>query len=270
MLSGRGWVCSSRIDLPIIAASGGSAPEWLETSSAPPVAGTFSIPSTSARNQCGRRTRRASSRRSPSIRSERPQSLRRRSGSTPGRCSLSVSAGTSSAPGSRRRSRRERGVRVGFGHDGPVCQIAGGPQDRVERCAQLDPVAGGDHALALDQLLVPRVDQRGRDDAGFAGAHDVHRAVVDEHVDLELDAAGHLVERAVQVVVGQPDLRRASGRCAARRLRAPVARHVDPVARRVPVAHGLDGVLVGHAGEDVLVRVGLLDAVDHRVALERA
>ena len=51
MLSGRGWVCSSRIDLPIIAASGGSAPEWFETSRAPPVDGTFSIPSTSARNQ---------------------------------------------------------------------------------------------------------------------------------------------------------------------------------------------------------------------------
>ena len=30
---------------------GGRAPEWLETSSAPPSAGTFSMPSTSARNQ---------------------------------------------------------------------------------------------------------------------------------------------------------------------------------------------------------------------------
>jgi hypothetical protein len=38
------------IALAIIAASGGSAPEWLETSSAPPSAGTFSIPSTSQRN----------------------------------------------------------------------------------------------------------------------------------------------------------------------------------------------------------------------------
>jgi hypothetical protein len=50
-LSGRGWACSSRIDLPIIAASGGRAPEWFDTSSPPPVDGTFSIPSTSARNQ---------------------------------------------------------------------------------------------------------------------------------------------------------------------------------------------------------------------------
>jgi hypothetical protein len=39
------------IALPIIAPSGGSAPEWLETSSAPPFAGMFSIPSTSHRNQ---------------------------------------------------------------------------------------------------------------------------------------------------------------------------------------------------------------------------
>jgi len=36
----------------IIGASGGSAPEWFETISAPPVDGTFSTPSTSTRNQC--------------------------------------------------------------------------------------------------------------------------------------------------------------------------------------------------------------------------
>ena len=42
--------CSSLIALAIIGASGGSAPEWLETSSAPPSAGTFSMPSTSQRN----------------------------------------------------------------------------------------------------------------------------------------------------------------------------------------------------------------------------
>ena len=51
MFTGRGCVCSSRIAFEIIAASGGSAPPWLETSSAPPLDGTFSIPSTSARNQ---------------------------------------------------------------------------------------------------------------------------------------------------------------------------------------------------------------------------
>ena len=35
----------------IIVASGGRAPEWFDTSSAPPEDGTFSTPSTSARNQ---------------------------------------------------------------------------------------------------------------------------------------------------------------------------------------------------------------------------
>ena len=39
MLSGRGLGCSSRIAFAIVAASGGRAPEWLETSSAPPVGG---------------------------------------------------------------------------------------------------------------------------------------------------------------------------------------------------------------------------------------
>ena len=47
----RGRECSSLTALRIIVASGGSAPEWLETSRAPPSAGTFSIPSTSQRNQ---------------------------------------------------------------------------------------------------------------------------------------------------------------------------------------------------------------------------
>ena len=51
MFSGRGWGCSSRIPLAIIAASGGSAPEWFDTSIAPPAPGRFSMPSTSTRNQ---------------------------------------------------------------------------------------------------------------------------------------------------------------------------------------------------------------------------
>ena len=51
MWSGRGRACSSLIAFAIIDASGGSAPAWLATISAPPVAGTFSIPSTSQRNQ---------------------------------------------------------------------------------------------------------------------------------------------------------------------------------------------------------------------------
>ena len=39
----------------------------------------------------------------------------------------------------------------------------------------------------------------------LAGPGDVHRAVVHQHVDAELDAAGDLVERAVEVVVGHAD-----------------------------------------------------------------
>ena len=35
----------------IIGASGGSAPEWLDVSSAPPSLGTFSMPVVSTRNQ---------------------------------------------------------------------------------------------------------------------------------------------------------------------------------------------------------------------------
>ena len=50
---------------------------------------------------------------------------------------------------------------------------------------------------------------------------------------------------------------------------APVARHVDPVPLLVPGAHGLRGVGVGLGRDDVLVGVRLLDAVHHRVALER-
>ena len=100
-----------------------------------------------------------------------------------------------------------------------------------------------------------------------ASARDVHRAVVHQHVDAQLLAAGDLVERAVQVVVGHADLLEPAlgGRPGAA---AAVARHVDPVAALVPVAHGLDGVGIRLAGGDVLVRMGLLDAVHERVALE--
>ncbi len=77
-----------------------------------------------------------------------------------------------------------------------------------------------------------------------------------------------LVERAVEVVVGQADRLEPAGRRLGRALSA-VARDVDPVAGLVPAAHGLDRVRVGHAGLDVLVGVRLLDAVDERIALER-
>ena len=51
MYSGRGEECSLRIACMIIGASGGSAPEWFDTSRAPPSDGMFSIPSCSTRNQ---------------------------------------------------------------------------------------------------------------------------------------------------------------------------------------------------------------------------
>ncbi len=41
------WSCTATI---VISASTGTVPEWLETISAPPVAGTFSMPRTSTRN----------------------------------------------------------------------------------------------------------------------------------------------------------------------------------------------------------------------------
>jgi hypothetical protein len=51
MYRGRGAGCSLRIACMIIGASGGSAPEWLPTSSAPLLSGMFSTPSASTRNQ---------------------------------------------------------------------------------------------------------------------------------------------------------------------------------------------------------------------------
>ena len=82
-------MCSSRIDLAIIAASGGSAPEWLDTSSAPPVAGHVLDPlDLGAEPVAVEELDRACASKTPSTRSERPQSFRRRSGSTPGRCDV--------------------------------------------------------------------------------------------------------------------------------------------------------------------------------------
>ena len=93
--SGRGSGCSSLIALAIIAASGGSAPEWLETSRAPPSLGTFSMPSTSARNQSGSRSRRSCGRRSP-----------RRARSGPSRRACARARSRAAARASPRSSRR--------------------------------------------------------------------------------------------------------------------------------------------------------------------
>src|SRR5215204_7573929 len=103
----------------------------------------------------------------PSTRSERPQSFSRRSGSTPGRWRFSVSAGTRLwGPGSR--SRTDSGVRVGSVIRGRVLQTARGRADGsvpevvehgIEARLQPRPVASADHPVAVDQLLVPGVDQ---------------------------------------------------------------------------------------------------------------
>ena len=56
--------------------------------------------------------------------------------------------------------------------------------------AQLGPVARADHPVALDDLPVPGVQDRGRHDAGLAGPHDVDRAVVHQHVDARARRSG--------------------------------------------------------------------------------
>ena len=84
-------------------------------------------------------------------------------------------------------------------------------------------------------------------------------AVVDEQVDVQLDAAADLVVRALQVVVGQADLLQpARGGVAG--VRVAVAGDVDEVTVVVPAPDGLDRVGVGLAGEDRRLTVGLLDA----------
>jgi hypothetical protein len=48
-----------------------------------------------------------------------------------------------------------------------------------------------------------------------------------------------------------------------------VARDVDPVACGAPVADRLDGVRIRLGAEDVLLGVGLPDALDELIAIER-
>ena len=100
------------------------------------------------------------------------------------------------------------------------------------------------------------------------GARQVDRRVVDQDVDVELDAAGDLVVGAVQVVVRQADpVEPARGRVVGRG--RAVARDVDPVAVRRASRDGLDRVRVGLGGQDVLLGVGLADALDELLVLER-
>jgi hypothetical protein len=113
------------------------------------------------------------------------------------------------------------------------------------------------------------VHDRGGDDAGLGRRGQVDGAVVYQHVDLELDAARHLVVGAVQVVIGhryplEPALGRLAGGDGA------VARHVDPVALGVPAPDHVDRVRIRLRVDDVLLGVGLLDRRDEVGALQLA
>src|SRR4051794_404124 len=156
--TGRGRVCSSLIALAIIGASGGSAPAWLETSSAPPSAGTFSMPSTSGRNQKRYRNSLTVLSSRPSTRSERPQSLTWRSTSAPGRYgrrSRSGAAGSGACPPTvDRRSATLRGAEAELGG-----------QLRLE----VGPAVGAHDVLGLAEVAVPGVQDRRRRDAFVDG-----------------------------------------------------------------------------------------------------
>src|SRR4051794_7987290 len=215
----------------------------------------------------------------PSIRSLRPQSVSVRSGSSPGRRPRRSSprvagrffawpfAPRSSATGSCMR-RLVRCPPSGMCADcGRRAAGASGAEDGVEPFGQVAPIACADDALLVDHLSVPGVDDRGAQDALLARVFQVHRAVVHEHIDVELDAAGHLVVGAVQVVVRHADPGQPSLGGLPRPLRT-VARDVDPVPFSVPARDGLDGVRVRLRLLDVLVAMALLDQTLELARLE--
>src|SRR4051794_11311920 len=144
---------------------------------------------------------------------------------------------------------------------------ASGAKQRFELVAQVRPVAAADDALLVDERRVPRMDDRGAEDALLTGVFEVHWAVVDEYVDVQLHAARDLVVGAVQVVERHADAVEPSARRVSRALRA-VARDVDPVALLVPALDGLDRFRIGLGLLDVLVAVALCDHVLHLVGIE--
>src|SRR5436190_22748474 len=81
------------------------------------------------------------------------------------------------------------------------------PQRRaaaLEGGGERRPVRGADHLrVLLAEVAVPRVHERGGDHPLLERAHEGDWAVVDEDVDPELDAAGHLVVGAAQVVIAE-------------------------------------------------------------------
>jgi hypothetical protein len=103
------------------------------------------------------------------------------------------------------------------------------------------------------------VAQRRGGDARVDRAEQVHRRVVDQHLDPDLAAARELVGGAVQIVVRQPDALQPAG---GGRVRAVVAvgGDVDEMPGLVPGPYDLDGTRIGLGGEDLLVAVRLGDA----------
>src|SRR3954452_18327254 len=210
----------------------------------------------------------------PSMRSERPQSVTWRSGSTPGSSSRSVSRVAGTAPLGARiaaNARFEssssslrlvrRAVAIATSVPRGARGLPGdalGLEHRREPPAQGGPVARADDVLHVAELLVPGVAQRGHADVPVKGLLEVHGGVVDEQLDAELLAARDLVPRAVEVVVRQPDPLEPRGRRLLAALGA-VGRDVNEVAEVVPRGDGLDGAGVGLRAEDRLVLVRLLD-----------
>src|SRR3954449_12822363 len=115
----------------------------------------------------------------PSMRSLRPQSLSRRSGSTPGR----YWRRSASSRGAGRRSGSTREVRrVAIGGSLPA---EGHPEDRGEARLERGPVVGAHDVLGLAEVAIPRMGDRGDAQAGGEGALEVDRRVVDEQVDAD-------------------------------------------------------------------------------------
>src|SRR5271154_3325890 len=85
------------------------------------------------------------------------------------------------------------------------------PQHRLQQRSELDPVARTEDLLFLAYVPIPGVFERGGEDVVFEGGGEIHGAVVDQEVDLQLGAAGDLVVGAVQVVERQPDPPKPSG-----------------------------------------------------------
>src|SRR5215207_2073385 len=135
----------------------------------------------------------------------------------------------------RLRTRTPFRVYAGHGRSEKGCTRSGS-ENRIEALGKLPPVGCADHALLATHVAIPRMGDRSGDDALLLRAQDVLRAVVDQHVDLDLTAARHLVPRAVEVVERHADLRQpGSGRIMGGGW--AVARDVDEVPGSVPCGH---------------------------------